>query len=118
MSPEIVYRSNTYSKLQRAKQLTASCLAPAQVDMLSLLQQVQQEFFEPISCILARNFAAALAASTGDSKLQESATRQVRARNQANAPPLALCAAAAAAEPVQPEHCTSASSLSHDLREP
>eukprot|EP00971_Amphidinium_carterae_P202807 4024531-Amphidinium_carterae.1 len=69
------------------------------MDMLSLTQQVQQKFFEPISCILARNFAAAVAASMGDSKLQESAVKQVRARYQANAQPLALCVAATAATP-------------------
>eukprot|EP00971_Amphidinium_carterae_P047773 940757-Amphidinium_carterae.3 len=63
------------------------------MDMLSLNQQVQQEFFEPISCILARNLAATIAASLGDSKLQESAVRQDRARHQANAQPFALCAA-------------------------
>eukprot|EP00971_Amphidinium_carterae_P208332 4133741-Amphidinium_carterae.1 len=106
------YDAGTFVLVQRllALRLRKLIVDSPEMDMLSLNQQVQQEFFEPISCILARNFAAAIAASLGDSKLQESAVKQVRARYQANAQPLALCVAADAAAPGQPASSTSASS--------
>eukprot|EP00971_Amphidinium_carterae_P076464 1510190-Amphidinium_carterae.2 len=46
--------------------------------------------------VLASNLAAALAASMDDSKLQESAVKDVQAQHQANGQFLAVCAAAAA----------------------
>eukprot|EP00971_Amphidinium_carterae_P264715 5251241-Amphidinium_carterae.1 len=78
------YDAGTFALIQRLRALRLRKLVvdSPEMDMLSLNQQVQQEFFEPISCILDRSLAAAIAACLGDSKLQESAVKQVRARHQ------------------------------------